>query len=394
MHDLEGFSKHLVERGLVPENRVHFFLHWVRRYLSSGCEGEEPFAETLTVEGKAEWQIRQALDAVKLFSRWSGHKMPVLAGADSLDTMGRALRTRHYSLRTERCYLHWSRKYLGFCSEKGMDEKSSDSYRDYMTHLALVRNVAASTQNQAFNALLFLFRKVWELEPEGIDAVRARKPVRLPEVLSPGEVKLVLDNVRGVSGTVIRLIYSSGMRLSEALGVRVKDVRLDEGTVVIRGGKGDKDRVGIVAKNLVPELASQIEFVKASSVFSMAPVSLPRALSRKYPAYGYSVEWRYVFPARGPSICPSNGVQVVHHMHSSSIQREMGRAMRVADTGKRAGVHTLRHCFATHLLLAGVDLCEIQELLGHRSLDTTKMYIHLAKGLRGCVESPLDRLKA
>lgn len=395
MCELAGFSKHLLERGLVPENRVPFFLHWAKRYKDMGCIGENLFSEALAAEGKAEWQIRQAIDAVHLFSMWSGDTgKGVEPGLDTLDALRKALRVRHYALKTEKCYLHWSGEYLCFCLKRGLDEKLSDSYRDYLTHLALVRNVAASTQNQAFNSLLFLFRNVWNIEPEGIDAVRARKPFRLPEVLSLFEVKSILACIHGVPGTVIRLIYSSGMRLCEALSVRIKDIRLEEGTVMIRGGKGDKDRTGIIGKNLVEELALQMEVAKSSRVFSLAPVSLPGALSKKYPEAGYSCEWRYVFPAREPSLCPFSGHMVIHHMHPSTVQREMSRAVHASGTGKRVGVHTLRHCFATHLLMAGVDLCEIQELLGHRSLDTTRIYIHVAKGLRGCVESPLDRLES
>ncbi len=396
MRHLDGFAEYLTGRGLVPEKKVPFFVYWVQRYLDSGCDGEGSFAEVLYTLGKEDWQIRQALDAVKLYLRWSGDSGAAVEDGDGspLDVMSRVLRTRHYSIRTERCYLHWSNDYLEFCSGKEMDERSSDSYRDYMTHLALVRNVAASTQNQAFNALLFLFRNVWDIEPEGIDGVRARKAVRLPEVLSTEEVRLVLENVSGVSGLVIRLIYSSGMRLSEALGLRIKDVRLAEGTVVIRGGKGDKDRVGIVGKNLLADLSRQIDSVKKSEMFLRIPVSLPGALSRKYTGCGYSMEWRYIFPGRGPCICPRSGVPVIHHMHPTAVQREMRRAVKATGIRKRASVHTLRHCFATHLLMAGVDLCEIQELLGHRSLETTKIYIHTAKNLRGCVVSPLDRLTA
>ena len=395
MRHLDGFAEYLTGRGLVPERKVSFFVYWVHCYLDSGCDGEGSFAEILNSMGKEDWQIRQALDALKLYFRWSGDVGDVVEdGGSPLDAMSRVLRTRHYSIRTERCYLHWSRDYLDFCSGKGMDERSSDSYRDYMTHLALVRNVAASTQNQAFNALLFLFRNVWDIEPSGIDGVRARKAVRLPEVLSTDEVRMVLDNTSGVPGLVIRLIYSSGMRLSEALGLRIKDVRLAEGTVLIRGGKGDKDRVGILGKNLLVDLSRQIESVKESGMFSGVPVSLPGALSRKYSGCGYSMEWRYIFPGRGPCICPRSGVPVIHHMHPTAVQREMRRAVKAAGIRKRASVHTLRHCFATHLLMAGVDLCEIQELLGHRSLETTKIYIHTAKNLRGSVVSPLDRLTA
>jgi len=394
MCDLAGFEKYLRARGLVDESRAHFFLHWVERYLKLGFDNESEFSTVLNEEGKEGWQIRQAMDAIKVYAMWSGEspREPV-AGSNPLSTMRKALRVRHYALKTEKCYMHWSGKYLSFCLEKKLEEKTSDSFRDYLTHLALVRNVAASTQNQAFNSLLFLFRNAWNIEPEGIDAVRARKPARLPEVLSPTEVRSVLDCVRGVPGLVIRLIYSSGMRLSEAVSLRIKDVRLKECTIMVRGGKGNKDRTGIMGRSIVNELAKQMELVKVSKVFSLAPVSLPGALSRKYPGAGYSTEWRYVFPARGPSLCPFSGEPVIHHMHPSAVQREMQRAVKLSGIEKRVGVHTLRHSFATHLLMSGVELCEIQELLGHKNLETTRVYIHIAKSFRGSVKSPLDRLQ-
>jgi integron integrase len=394
MYDLDGFGKYLRERGLVAKGRVPFFVYWVEKYLKLGFDNESDFSAVLEGERKKDWQIKQAMDAIKLYAMWSGESRgKQVTGSDPLSAMRKALRVRHYALKTEKCYLHWCGKYLLFCSEKSLEEKASDSFRDYLTYLALVRNVAASTQNQAFNSLLFLFRNIWNIEPEGIDAVRARKPARLPEVLSLAEVRAVLDCVHGVSGLVIRLIYSSGMRLSEAVSLRLKDVRLKECTLMVRGGKGDKDRAGIMGKGLIEELAGQIESVKVSEVFSLAPVSLPGALSRKYAGAGYSAEWRYVFPARGPSLCPYSGRPVIHHMHPSAVQREMQRAVKLSGINKRVGVHTLRHSFATHLLMSGVELCEIQELLGHRNLETTRIYIHIAKSFRGAVESPLDRLQ-
>jgi len=340
MCDLTGFEKYLRVRGVVAEDRISFFVYWVKRYLKLGFDNESDFSVVLEGERKGE-------------SRGE----PV-AGSNPLSTMRKALRVRHYALKTEKCYMHWSVKYLSFCSEKKLKEKTSDSFRDYLTYLALVKNV-----------------------------------MRLPEVLSPAEVRAVLDCVHGVPGLVIRLIYSSGMRLSEAVSLRIKDVRLKECTLMVRGGKGNKDRTGIMGKGLVEELTGQIESVKVSEVFSLAPVSLPGALSRKYPRAGYSAEWRYVFPARGPSLCPYSGKPVIHHMHTSAVQREMQRAVKLSGIDKRVGVHTLRHSFATHLLISGVDLCEIQELLGHKNLETTRVYIHIAKSFRGAVKSPLDRLQ-
>ena len=222
--------------------------------------------------------------------------------------------------------------------------------------------------------------------------MRARKPSRIPEVLSTLEVKAVLDKTRGVAGLVIRLIYSSGIRLCEALSVRFKDVNLSSCSILVRGGKGDKDRVTIMGRNLVTDLSEHMERVAESWQTGGPPVSLPAAIDRKFPAAGQSPAWRYLFPARNPSVSPYTGKLAIHHMHQSTVQREMHRAVKVSGIGKRAGVHTLRHCFATHLLLSGVDLCEIQELLGHKNLETTRVYIHVAKGLRNTVQSPFDMI--
>ncbi len=396
MRNLKEFGEYLKKRELVCDSKVPFFILWVKKYLQLGSGvGEHEFSILLETERKEDWKIRQALDAVKLYMRWCGSEVEeCVSSRDSIDTMQRALRVRHYSLRTEKSYLYWSRKYLLYCDEKNLDEKSSNSFTDYLTHLDLVRHVAASTQNQAFNSLLFLFRNTWSIAPEGIDAVRARKAVKLPEVLSPNEVRAVLAKTYGVPGLIIRLIYSSGMRLCEALSLRVKDVKLSELSILIRGGKGYKDRVGIIGRKIVPALSLQIELARSLGVLSEFPVSLPGALARKYPAAGFELEWRYVFPAKCPSVSPRTGKPMIHHMHPSTVQREMRRAVGKSGIRKRASVHTLRHCFATHLLMSGVELCEIQELLGHKNLETTRIYIHIAKSLKNSVLNPLDMLSS
>lgn len=270
--------------------------------------------------------------------------------------------------------------------------EEDSSFVAFLSYLALKKRIASSTQNQAFNAILFMFRNVWEREPEGIDAVRARKPKRLPVVLAFDEVAAILIHTSGVSGLVIRLIYSSGLRLKESLNLRVQDLNFENGSVMVRSGKSDKDRRTILSKELVPDLRQHLGVVRNSFSGTDIPAFLPNALGRKYPNAGYEWKWQYIFPANRPYINPETGDCRRHHLHPSSVQRAMRNAVGQSEVNKHATVHTLRHSFATHLLMAGVDLCRIQELLGHRSLETTRIYLHIMKGMKGSVKSPLDLL--
>jgi integron integrase len=374
--------------GLVREKELPYMVSWVRQYIELGFPVDEEYAEILLGEGRREWQVRQALDAVKLYRKLMGVEDGGTGGSDEevspLASLVRKLRVRQYSRRTVKAYSHWCGRYLSFCGERELDCRADAAFVSYLSYLALKRRVAASTQNQAFNAILFLFRNVWDREPENIDAVRARKPVRLPEVLSHGEVRAVLGKVRGVAGLAIRMIYSGGLRRNEAVGLRVKDVDLDAARMVVRGGKGDKDRVTVLSRSLVPELQEYLEKLRSGfdSARRKVPVSLPRALERKYPAAGLEWPWQYLFPASRPSVDPVSGLVRLHHLHGSVLQKEMRRAVKAAGIPKRATLHTLRHSFATHLLMRGVDLCEIQELLGHKNLETTRVYLHVMKGMK------------
>ena len=392
---LEEFEVHLRKLNMVTENQLPYLLWWVRHHLTLEEPEEALYADILDREGKQDWQIRQALDAVKLYHQFTGKQKVERYSLDSVDPVDiliEKLRIRHYSRSTVRTYSYWSRKYLRFCSEREMESRNDPSFVAYMSFLALRKHVAASTQNQAFNAILFLFRNVWEKEPEGIDAVRARKPKRLPVVLSQEEVGRVLGHTAGVPGLILRLIYSSGLRLSEALCLRVQDIDLGNGSVMVRSGKGNKDRMTILSRLLVPKLREHLDKVRAAFRGADIPVSLPIALDRKYPNAGSEWKWQYIFPATGPSVDPESGEVRRHHQHSSAVQRTMHKAVKQARIQKHATVHTLRHSFATHLLMAGVDLCEIQELLGHKSLETTRIYLHVMKGMKHSVESPLDLL--
>ena len=390
--DLEGFAQTLRERDLVPDNHVRYMLWWVSHYLSLGKPEDQKYADQLESEGREDWQIRQALDAISIYRNMYGKPDDKCLESDPpLRKLAESLRVRHYARSTVKAYLYWSERYLEYCDENSLDKRKDESFRVFLTHLALKKKVASSTQNQAFNALLYLFRNVWGQEPSEIDAVRARRPRRLPAVLTKDEVKKVLDAAgESVAALILRLIYSSGLRLSEALRLRVKDLDLNSCSITVRSGKGNKDRVTVLGRSLVPVLRHQLEAVRKTFKSSDVPASLPGALERKYPAAGMDWAWQYVFSSSGPSVEQETGLVRRHHIHRSGVQKTMRNAVKKAGIEKRAGIHTLRHCFATHLLISGVDLCEIQELLGHKSLETTRIYLHVMKGIRNDTESPYD----
>ncbi len=391
---LKEYESELIDKDLVRENQVPYMVGWVHHFLSLGQPEETLYADVLEKEGKKDWQIRQALEAVKLYRSYYPCCLDESPGSalPPLDEMRTRLRIRHYSLSTEKTYLQWCSRYLQYCGKYKLESNSDCAFRDYLTHLALKRKVASSTQNQAFNAILFLFRNIWKKEPSEIDALRAKRPQRLPSVLTPDEVRRVLEAASGVTGLILRLIYSSGIRLSEASRLRVQDLDLQNCSLSVRSGKGDKDRITVMGRMLVPFLQRQVELVRSGLSAWSIPVSLPTALERKYPRAGLELCWQYVFPGSGPSVDPSTGNISRHHTHPSCVQKAMRRAVIASGINKRAGVHTLRHCFATHMLMAGVDLCEIQELLGHKSLETTRIYLHVVKGMSRTVINPLDLL--
>ncbi len=391
---LKQYESELIDKELVRQNQVPYMVGWVRHFLFLGNPEEAVYADILEKEGKEGWQIRQALEAVKMYCSSCPCCMEEPVGFDlvPLNEMRNKLRIKHYARSTEKSYIQWCSRYLGYCERNKLSSDSDGAFRDYLTHLALSRKVASSTQNQAFNAILFLFRNVWKKEPSGIDAVRARRSQRLPSVLTPEEVKKVLEATTGIAGLILRLIYSSGIRLSEALRLRVQDLDLHNCSLTVRSGKGDKDRVTVLGRTLVPFLERQIEAVHSALEASNVPVTLPGALERKYPGAGIELSWQYVFPGAWFSVDSSTGDVRRHHIHPSLVQKAIRRAVLKSGINKRASVHTLRHCFATHMLMAGVDLCEIQELLGHKSLETTRIYLHVMKGIHRVVESPLDLL--
>lgn len=306
------------------------------------------------------------------------------------------MRTQHLALRTEKAYLHWIRRYVKFHGRRHPRDLGPAQVEAFLSHLAVQLKVSAATQNQALHALLFLYRKVLEMDlPWLVNITRALQPKRLPVVLSRGEVRAVLAELDGVAWLVASLLYGGGLRLSEALGLRVGDVHLDSGEIVVRSGKGGKDRVTVLPAAVMPHLREHLGKLHARFVREMkrgaVGVSLPPALARKYP--GRAREWgsQYVFPADSPCSDVQSGLPVRHHVHERVIQRAVRAAVRRAGITRPASCHTFRHCFATHLLLSGCDIRTVQELLGHADVRTTMIYTHVTgKGAFG-VLSPLDR---
>lgn len=312
-----------------------------------------------------------------------------------MDQVRDVLRVHHYSLRTEESYLQWIRRFILFHGKRHPREMGEEEIAAFLTYLAVTKDVAASTQNQALSALLFLYKKVLGMEPAWLEGVtRAKRPKRLPVVLPRETVRQLLGRLTGTHKLIAYLIYGTGMRLMEAVRLRVKDIDFSYKQITIRGGKGDKDRITMLPEKLIVPLQRQLELGRRLFDLDRAEqtpgVELPHALERKYPNAGKEWPWFWVFPALHRSCDPRNGVIRRHHIYEKSLQRSIKRAVRDLQLATHVSVHTLRHCFATHLLDNGYDIRTVQELLGHKDVRTTMIYTHvLNKGGKG-VRSPLD----
>lgn len=307
-----------------------------------------------------------------------------------------ALRLRHYSVRTEKAYVFWVRRFVDFCGRRHPRECGEREVVAFLEHLVKSRGVAAATQNQALAALAFLYRDVLASPLASLPAVvRAKGRVRVPNVLEPEEVERVLSELRGGPRLVVMLLYGAGLRLGEALSLRIKDLDLARRTVVIREGKGGKDRRSVLPDKLVAELTERVSILRVEHFRAMQAgggfIALPRALAVKLPGAVRDWRWSWVFPASRDVYAKELGRSVRYHVHETSVQRAIAAAGVAAGISKRVTAHTFRHSFATHLLRAGTDIRTVQELLGHRDVSTTMVYLHvLERGLG--VRSPLDRL--
>ena len=310
-----------------------------------------------------------------------------------------AIRYKHYSIRTERTYVEWVRRFVRFHGQRHPRDMGAPEVRAFLGHLASEAKVAASTHQQALSALLFLYKEVLGVNlPWLTELDRPKKPKRLPVVLGHAEVERLLTALDGTHALMAQLLYGTGMRLMECVRLRVKDVDFERGEILVRDGKGGKDRVTMLPASLVPPLRAHLARVRQlwerDREAQRPGVYMPEALVRKYPAAPCEWGWFWVFPARGLSVDPRSGVERRHHTHEQALQRAIKQALGHAGIVKPATTHTLRHSFATHLLQSGYDIRTVQELLGHSDVSTTMIYTHvLNRGGRGVV-SPMDRLGA
>ncbi len=305
------------------------------------------------------------------------------------------IRKRHYSYRTEKQYVGWIVRYIRFHGRRHPMELGGAEVEVFLSYLATVKNVAAATQAQALAALLFLYKRVLGVDLPWLDNVtRARRRKRLPVVLSREEVRRLLDQLHGPYRVVASILYGSGLRLLEALRLRIKDLDISARTLIVRDGKGFKDRVTVLPEALVTPLRIRVtrlrELHEAAIAEGFGGVELPHALHRKYPRAHLDFGWQYLFPAARPSRDPRMGAWRRHHIHEQSMQRVMREAVRRAGIDKPASCHTLRHCFATHLLEGGADIRTVQELMGHASVKTTQIYTHVLNRGGIAARSPLD----
>jgi integron integrase len=315
-----------------------------------------------------------------------------------LDQVREVMRLRHYSIRTETSYCDWIRRYIHFHKMRTREELTPGEAKveEFLSDLAVRGHVAASTQNQAFNALLFLYREVLHQPFENIQAVRANRPIRVPSVLTPEEVKRVVLAMTGTPQLVVKLLYGSGLRLLEALRLRVQDLDFEMKQLTVRDGKGAKDRFTVLAESVIAPLREHLENVRLTHEQDLraggGSVYLPGALDRKYPNAAREWGWQYVFPARDLSTDPRSGAVRRHHVDEATINKAIKAAVARVGIAKRVSSHTFRHSFATSALQRGADIRTIQELLGHNDVSTTMIYTHVLRQGGSGMKSPLDQL--
>jgi integron integrase len=314
-----------------------------------------------------------------------------------LDQLRDRLRVKHYSLRTERAYVNWVRQFILFHAKRHPQSMGAPEIEQFITHLAVERGVAASTQNQALSAISFLYKQVLGQELPWLDNLHwAKKPARLPVVLTPAEVRAVLARLEGRDWLMASLLYGGGLRLMECVRLRVQDVDFGYRQILVRDGKGQKDRVTLLPESVSEPLKLHLDRVRALHEEDLregfGEVYLPFALSRKYPNAGREWIWQYVFPASKRSLDPRSSRERRHHVDEQNLQRAVKVAVHRAGIDKPASCHTLRHSFATHLLQSGYDIRTIQELLGHKDVSTTMIYTHVLNQGGQSVRSPLDAL--
>ncbi|MEW5948293.1 MAG: integron integrase [Thermodesulfobacteriota bacterium] len=407
---MEDFKTYLLSKNIVPETKLVYYISWITQFYAfcgknpgDDVSSEEiaSFLKHLT-KSREDWQVDQANEAIQLYLYYNQRKCQNKADLGTntqwkavAQDMIRMLRLKHRSLNTEKTYMGWLRSFYRFLNGQSPYALDSSHVKDFLSYLAVERNVSSSTQNQAFNAILFLFRYVLDKNIDDITgAIRASKKRRLPVVLTKQEIFRLFDHLNGTGLLMSRLLYGCGLRLRECLKLRIKDIDFERGCLTVRAGKGDKDRETVLPESLKNDLRKHLE--KVRNLFekdrrdNVAGVELPGALERKYPNAGKEWSWQWVFPSKWLSVDPRTRQIRRHHIHPNNLQKQIKQAAIEAGLTKRVTVHTLRHSFATHLLEKGYDIRTIQELLGHTSVQTTMIYTHVATKNKLGVKSPLD----
>ncbi len=406
------FKQYLLKKGTVKSQYVPYYARWV-----SDCYSFLDLSNNILITNAQkkqflnhmaasheDWQVKQADTALRHYTYFLSQLLKGTAPVSSEtsqklddieDQMQKALRLRHLSYSTEKTYIMWVRSFYAFMRGKDPARIEGQDLRDFLSYLAVEKRISPSTQNQALNAIVFLFRHVLKKDIRNeLDAVRAGQRRRLPVVLTFNEVKTIFTHMSGVQCLMARLIYGCGFRLQECLRLRIKDIDFERGLIIVRAGKGDKDRRTILPETMKDDLIHHITEIRdlydRDRKNDVGSVWMPNALERKYPNAGKEWGWFWVFPSKSLSSDPRSLIVRRHHVHPASLQKAFKSALEKAGTTKQASIHTLRHSFATHLLEKGYDIRTVQELLGHQYLQTTMIYTHVAsKNVLG-VRSPLD----
>ena len=418
---LTEFQKFLLAEKIVPESSIPFYCNWVGRYfdyavkhgLSVSVYQEEAvtaYLDALQADRRIfKWQHRQASEALRLYFthhlKKTGERESSLsrfADVTGLLKEGRRLiRFRHYSHSTERVYLQWIERFLDYALHVEKKTKISDidveDFKNFLSYLALKREVSSSTKNQAFNAIHFFFRNVLGKETTDLNRkVREKRTQKLPSVLSVAEIKKLFAQVNARNRLIAGLLYGAGLRLMELVRLRVRDIDFEANSIFVRSEKGSRDRTTILPSTVKDRLKEHLNAVKAIHEDDLARgygvVRLPEAVGHKHQGAGKEWGWQYVFPSTRLSVDSRNGTISRQHISDTAIQDMIKNALRKAEIPKRASVHTLRHSFATHLLASGADISEVQKLLGHKNVETTMIYKHIVRNLSNALRSPLDVL--
>ena len=403
-----------------PESRLKWYFIWARRFaaclsgrplhLATHNDAEGFLTRLASSPGISAWQVEQATDALTILlgsvfgQEWARTiripasppppDVPLPKGDDPVERLRYAIRCRRYSVRTEDSYVFWVNRFLAFCRDGGVDQ-DTDSVRAFLERLVIAEQMSASTQGQALNALVFHFKHVVGAPFGDLgEFQRSKRPRKLPVVLSREEVRRLLDAVEPAYRLPTTLLYGGGLRLMEALRLRVKDIDLDRRQISVRDGKGQKDRVTVLPERWRERLADHLADIRKihsrDLELGYAGTTFWPALERKFPGAPREWAWQYVFPASRLVVEPATGKTRRHHLHETALQRAVRHAARKADIAKPVGCHTLRHCFATHLLESGADIRTVQELLGHSDVSTTMIYTHVLNRPGLVVRSPED----